>query len=231
MRPHDWSGFAALAAAIAAVGALACGRATWALGALATAAVAGVLTRWWSVTRPAPMPHALRWTLAFPRGNQSPADLGRILEPRPGERILEVGPGTGAHAIPVAAALEPAGRLDVFDVQQAMLDDVMANAGARGVRNIVATRGDARRLPYDDATFDAAYLVGVLGEIPDGDAALRELRRVVKRDGRLVVGEVAFDPDFVRFGALESRARAASFALERRAGGALSYLARSRAVG
>jgi hypothetical protein len=46
-----------------------------------------------------------------------------------------------------------------------------------------------------------------------------------------VVGEVAFDPDFVRFGALESRARAASFALERRAGGTLSYLARFRAVG
>jgi ubiquinone/menaquinone biosynthesis C-methylase UbiE len=71
----------------------------------------------------------------------------------------------------------------------------------------------------------------VLGEIPDGQAALRELRRVLKPSGRLVIGEVFFDPDFVRFGVLTSRAERASFAFERRQGGGLSYLARFRATG
>src|SRR5262245_14941496 len=230
MRRHDWSGFFVLAAGTLAVLDLARGRSGRAAAWLALAAIAAVLTRYWSLRHPAPMPHLLRWTLALPRGNQSPAHLRQILEPRSGERILEIGPGVGIHAVPIAASLEPGGMLDVFDLQREMLDDVMARARARAVTNIAARLGDARTLPYPDATFDGAYLVGVLGEIPDGQVALRELRRVLKPDGRLVVGEVFIDPDFVSFGTLSSRATEASFAFERRLGGALSYLARFRPV-
>jgi SAM-dependent methyltransferase len=229
MRPHDWSGFAALGAGIGALVAFARGNPAWALVWLAVAIVAGILTRWWSTHRPAPMPHLLRWTLLVPRGNQSPRHLARVLEPRAGERMLEIGPGIGIHAIPVAAALAPGGSLEVLDVQQAMLDDVLRRARDAGVANLTAKCGDARALPYEDARFDAAYLVGVLGEIPDPYATLRELRRVLKPSGRLVVGEVIFDPDFVRFGALRARAEEAAFGFERRLGGALSYLARFRA--
>jgi len=228
MRAHDWSGFAALGAGIYALVAFARGDSAWALASIAIALVAGVLTRWWSTRRPAPMPHLLRWTLLVPRGNQSPHHLARVLEPRAGERILEIGPGIGIHAIPVAAALAPGGSLDVLDVQQAMLDDVVRRARDAGVANLTARRGDARALPYEDARFDAAYLVGVLGEIPDPQATLRELRRVLKPGGRLVVGEVFFDPDFVRFGALRARAEEAAFGFERRLGSGLSYLARFR---
>jgi ubiquinone/menaquinone biosynthesis C-methylase UbiE len=118
----------------------------------------------------------------------------------------------------------------VFDVQREMLDDVMTRARAAGVTNIIAEQGDARNLPYPDATFDGAYLVGVLGEIPDGHTALRELWRVLKPDGRLVIGEVFFDPDFVPFATLTGRAARASFAFERKLGGSLSYLARFRRI-
>jgi ubiquinone/menaquinone biosynthesis C-methylase UbiE len=111
-------------------------------------------------------------------------------------------------------------------VQQAMLDEVMRRSREVGITNIVPQLGDARRLPYADRTFDAAYLIGVLGEIPDERAALCELRRVLKPDGRLVVGEIFFDPDFVRFGPLRTRAAEATFAFERRIGGSMSYLAR-----
>src|SRR5262245_5405293 len=174
------------------------------------------------------MPHPLRWTLAVPRGNLSPSHLARILEPRPGECILEIGPGTGTYSLPVATALAPGGTLDVLDVQLAMLAEVTSRARAAGVTNVAPTHGDARALPYPDRTFDAAYLVGVLGEIPGEAAALRELRRVLRPGGRLVVGEVAFDPDFVRFGVLERRADAAAFTIDRKLGGALYYLARFR---
>ena len=231
MRRHDWSGFAALGATMIALVELGRGHSTSAFMWLVVAVATAVLTRYWSITYPAPMPHLLRWTLAVPRGNHSPEHVKRILEPRRGERLLEIGPGTGIHAIPVAAALAPDGVLDVYDVQQAMLDDVMARARADGVTNITPKQGDAQKLPYTDGTFDGAYLVGVLGEIPDGQATLRELRRVLKPHGRLVIGEVFFDPDFIRFGALERRAAEASFAFERRLGGALTYLARFRRNG
>ncbi|HJQ85724.1 MAG TPA: methyltransferase domain-containing protein [Candidatus Binatia bacterium] len=228
MRRHDWSGFAALGASIVALVTLARGNPAVALAWFGAAVVAGVLTRYWSIRHPAPMPHVLRWTLAVPRGNHGPAHVRRLLEPRPGERLLEIGPGTGIHAVPVAAALAPGGTLDVLDAQQAMLADVLRRAAGAGVGNIAARRGDAQRLPYADASFDGAYLVGVLGEIPDGDATLRELRRVLKPSGRLVVGEVLLDPDYVAFGALRRRAGLAGFAFERRTGNALSYLARFR---
>jgi SAM-dependent methyltransferase len=228
VRLHDWTGFAALAAILHTVGALAFGNIPAAKIGLVVTIVLGVMTRYLSVTRPGPMPHLLRWTLAVPRGNLSPAHLLTVLEPSSGERILEIGPGTGLYSIPVATALGPGGSLDVLDVQEAMLDEVTARARAAGVGNITPTCGDARTLPYPDAAFDAAFLVGVLGEIPDEAAALRELRRVLKPRGRLVVGEVAFDPDFVRLGSLQRRTGEARFAFERRQGGALSYLARFR---
>ena len=68
----------------------------------------------------------------------------------------------------------------------------------------------------------------VLGEIPDQDAALRELRRVLKPTGRLVVGELAVDPHVVFPGALERRAQAAGLRVEHRDGSALGYFARLR---
>jgi SAM-dependent methyltransferase len=70
----------------------------------------------------------------------------------------------------------------------------------------------------------------VLGEIPDQDAALRELARVLRPDGRLVVGEslASGDPHAVTFGKLRERAESAGFGLERRRGGPLAFFASFR---
>ena len=118
-----------------------------------------------------------------------------------------MGPGTGYYALPVAEWLAPDGQLDVLDVQQEMLDHTLRRAREHGIDNITPARADARELPYPDDSFDGAYLVTVLGEIPDQDAALRELRRVVKPGGRIVVGELFGDPHMVTHGALAGRAR------------------------
>lgn len=97
-----------------------------------------------------------------------------------------------------------------------------------GLTNVVSGR-DAQALPYPAVTFDAAYLAVVLGEIPDQGAALRELARVLKPGGRLVVGEVLPDFHMVPFGALKARAEEAGLRFERRLGGPLGYFASFRA--
>ena len=193
-------------------------------GSLLAAAVAVVLRE---RRNPTACPYSQRWMLEFPRPWLTTSRLLEILEPKPGERLLEIGPGTGVQTLPVARALEPGGSMDVLDVQREMLDALMRRASDEGVSNIRPEQRDARRLPYDDATFDGAYLVTTLGEIPDQDAALRELRRVIKPGGRLVVGEIPLlDPHFVRFPVLERRAEAAGFRLDRRLGPSLGYYAR-----
>lgn len=88
-----------------------------------------------------------------------------------------------------------------------MLAALARRARRAGVGNIAATHGDAERLPYPDACFDAVYLIGVLGEVPNRMAALREFRRVLKPDGRLVVGESFLrDPDAIRLATLRDEA-------------------------
>jgi ubiquinone/menaquinone biosynthesis C-methylase UbiE len=152
--------------------------------------------------------------------------LVAVLDPNPGERILEVGPGTGHYTLAVAARIGPEGRLQVLDVRQSFLDHTIARARRRGYDNVLATRGSGAALPFPDRSFDAAYLVSVLGEIPDPTAALAELRRVLKPGGRLVIGEILLDPDFPRFGWLVELASARGLRLERRAGSTLAYFAR-----
>lgn len=176
--------------------------------------------------KPLPCPFAARWLLAVPRPYLTPEALRRTLQPRPGQRLLELGPGTGYHALPIAGWLAPEGTLDVLDIQQEMLDDLMARARKRGIENIAPRQGDARGLPYPDASFDGAYLVTVLGEIPDQAAALRELHRVLRPGARLVIGEIPpLDPHFVRFAVLRRRCASAGFRFRVRHGPRLAYLA------
>jgi ubiquinone/menaquinone biosynthesis C-methylase UbiE len=152
-----------------------------------------------------------------------------VLEPQAGQQLLEVGPGPGYHTFAVAERLTPGGQLHVFDIQQEMLDALMQRAARREVDNVVPRQGDARKLPYADESFDGALLVTVLGEIPDQELALRELQRVIRPGGRLVVGETpALDPHFVRHPVLRRRAEAAGFRFERREGPGLAFLARFR---
>ena len=184
-----------------------------------------VAALWWR-RNPSACPYSQRFWIEAPHPFITRERLREILEPVSGERMLEVGPGTGYYALPVAGWLGPHGRLDVLDIQQEMLDHTLRRAADAGVENIAPARADARELPYPDDSFDAAYLVTVLGEIPDQDAALRELRRVVKPDGRIVVGELFGDPHMVTHGALRRRAAAAGLSVERKLGGRLWHFTR-----
>jgi ubiquinone/menaquinone biosynthesis C-methylase UbiE len=179
---------------------------------------------------PSACPYGLRFSLDLPHPFVTRPRLREMLSPQPGQRVLEVGPGTGYYALQVARWLEPSGTLDILDIQQEMLDHTMHRARAMGVLNIVPRWGEAQALPYPDHHFDSAYLVATLGEVPDKGRALRELGRVLKRGGRLVVGEVLLDPHKVTFEELRRLTDAGGLDHERTLKGALGYFAAFRAT-
>jgi SAM-dependent methyltransferase len=178
---------------------------------------------------PSVCPYGLRFSLALPRPFVTRSRLREILSPEPGERMLEVGPGTGYYSLHAARWLESDGTLEILDIQQEMLDHTIRRAQTLSISNIIPTRGDAQALPYPDGRFDAAYLVATLGEVPDKERALHELGRVLKPGGRLVVGESQPDPHMVSFDKLRMLADVAGLSNERRVGGRLGYLASLRA--
>ena len=197
-------------------------RPTILISAVAGAVVAAAL--WWR-KHPSACPYGQRFWIEAPHPFITRDRLREALAPKAGETVLEVGPGTGYYTLFVARSLLPDGVLHIIDVQQEMLDHTMRRARLETITNIEPRLGDARALPYDHASFDAAVLVTVLGEVPDQDAALSELRRVLKPGGRLVVGELFGDPHMVREAALRRRATAAGLQSERRIGPRWAYFA------
>jgi ubiquinone/menaquinone biosynthesis C-methylase UbiE len=193
--------------------------------ALLAAFVAAAL--WWR-RNPSAMPYWQRLFVELPHPGITRGRLIEVLEPGPRERVLEVGPGTGYYSLAVAERLGDRGRLEVYDLQQQMVDHVLRRAGERSLKNVTGWTGDAQDMLFEKDRFDAAYLTVMLGEIPDQDAALRELARVVKPGGRVVVGEIAVDPHYVSFSSLRERAERAGLELERRVGGGFAYFARFR---
>jgi SAM-dependent methyltransferase len=190
----------------------------------AALAVAGAAL-WWR-KNPSACPYSQRFWVEAPHPIITRSRLREVLESKQGERVLEVGPGTGYYTLDVAEWVGPDGSVDILDLQQEMLDHTMRRAAERSLANLTPTRSDATALPFENETFDAAFLVTVLGEIPDQDAALRELARVLKPGGRLVVGELLGDPHYVALGPMRLRAAAAGLGFERRSGNALGYFAR-----
>jgi ubiquinone/menaquinone biosynthesis C-methylase UbiE len=191
-----------------------------AAGALAAVAAGAAVV----LTDQAPYPYAQRRVLDLPLPLLTVRRLDVLLRPRPGERVLEVGPGTGLQSLHVAPQLGAGGELAIVDVQQQMLDHVMARAARRSIGTITPHLASAEALPFPDGHFDAAYLVTVLGEVPRPAAALAELRRVLKPDGRLVVGEFA-DRHHLTLTTLMALANEAGLHFVRRTGVPLAYYA------
>ena len=198
-------------------------------GILAGAALAVVGVALWWRKNPSACPYSQRFWVQAPHPGITRDRLREILTPAPGERVLEIGPGTGYYTLDMAGWVGHEGSIEIFDLQQEMLDHTIRRARERGLWNVNPTQGDAQDLPYEDDSFDAAILITVLGEIPDQEAALREVARVLRPGGRLIVGELFGDPHMVATGALDRRAESAGLRNAGRVGNALAYFARLEA--
>ena len=144
---------------------------------------------------------------------------------RPGMRVLEIGPGVGYLTVPAARALGDAGRLVALELQPAMARRARERVAAAGLRNVEVREGDVTAAPLEPAAYDLAFLVTVLGEIPDRDAAIARLRGALKPGGILSVTEVFGDPHYQRYADLERRCLAAGLAPQGREGSWLFYTA------
>jgi ubiquinone/menaquinone biosynthesis C-methylase UbiE len=198
-------------------------RARGLLGAAALATLGGAL--WWR-KNPSACPYGQRFWVQAPHPIITRERLRDVLRPEPGERVLEIGPGTGYYSLDLAEWVGPEGTLEIFDIQREFLDHVGRRAAERGLTNVVPTQGDATVLAYADDSVDAVVLTTVLGEIPDPIAALREIRRVLKPSGRLVVGELFGDPHFTTQSALRRQSAEAGLAWQEHSGNWFGYFAR-----
>jgi ubiquinone/menaquinone biosynthesis C-methylase UbiE len=193
------------------------------LGAAALATLGAAL--WWR-KNPSACPYGQRFWVEAPHPVISRDRLRSVLRPESAERILEIGPGTGYYTLDMAEWVGPEGKIEIFDLQQKFLDHTAGRAGKQGLTNVVPTQGDATALPYEAGSMDAVVLTAVLGEIPEPAAALRQIHRVLRPGGRLIVGELFGDPHFTTQATLKRQASEAGLAWETCSGNWFGYFAR-----
>lgn len=207
-------------------------RPIFAAAGAAAAAAAAVLggALWWR-KHPSACPYSQLFWVEAPHPLITRSRLRKVLAPRLGEHLLEVGIGSGYYSLDLAEWVGAAGTVEIFDLQQEMLDHVLGRATERGVTNLSPTRGDATDLPFEDGSMDGTVLIAVLGEIPDREAAVAEIARVLRPGGRLIVGELFGDPHFTTPGEIERIGSEAGLVLESRSGpwvGSFSLLRKPR---
>jgi demethylmenaquinone methyltransferase / 2-methoxy-6-polyprenyl-1,4-benzoquinol methylase len=112
-------------------------------------------------------------------------DLARV---GPGSRVLDVATGTGDLAIELARRVVPGGEVLGTDFSEVMLD--RARAKAAGDESIRFEWADATALPYEDGSFDAATVGFGARNYDDLGKGLREMARVVRPGGRVMVLEI-----------------------------------------
>lgn len=157
---------------------------------------------------------------------QAVAGAERLLDragARSGMRILDAGCGPGRLTLPAARRVGDAGHVVALDVQSKMLERLRHRLEREKLGNVeplLAGLGDGG-LPVD--TFDVAFLVTVLGEVPDKVTALREIHASLRPGAVLSVTEVLPDPHYQTVRRLRALAEQTGFEEQRLFQGRLAY--------
>lgn len=201
-------------------------------GVAVAAGLAGVVLAWryasrrWSL----PCPATLGWVLDL-QFRELILPTSRVLDCiglRPGQRVLEVGPGTGYMSAPAARRLGETGRLVALELQPEMARRARERLAADGITNAEVREGDVLTAPLEPQAYDVAFLVTVLGEIRDRDLAIARLRDALKPGGILSFTEIVGDPHYQRYDDLQRRCLAAGLEPAGRCGSWLAYTANFR---
>src|SRR5215467_6764744 len=110
-------------------------------------------------------------------------DAIRRMAIKPGDRVLEVGVGTGINA----DLYPPDCAVTGIDLSSPMLEKARDRVARKGVRNVRLLQMDAANLKFADDTFDIVYAPYVISVVPDPVSVAREMRRVCRPGGRIVI--------------------------------------------
>jgi arsenite methyltransferase len=113
--------------------------------------------------------------------------LGRV---EPGAIVLDLGCGAGTDLLIAAQMTGPTGHVIGVDMTSAMLDRARESADAMGLDNVALHEALIESLPLADASVDAVISNGVIDLVPDKDAVLDEIDRVLRPGGRLQLADV-----------------------------------------
>jgi len=123
---------------------------------------------------------------------------------------MELGPGPGFFSAQVARSV-PRGHLCLVDVQREMLQKVRRRLARAGTTNVSFAQAEASALPFARDAFDVAFLVAVLGEVPDPGACAGSMCNTIRPGGMLSVSELPGDPDAMPESEVRAIAAAAGF--------------------
>lgn len=109
-----------------------------------------------------------------------------LLQPAPGERILDIGCGSGAFCRELAPRIAPGGSVVGIDHAPAAVDVALRLSALEDRSVLTFAEADGHDLPFADASFDAAVCISVLGFCENPERVLAEARRVLRPGGRFL---------------------------------------------
>lgn len=200
------------------------------LGLVFLTLMVSVVWRWASRRFQLPCPAEFEFLLENPyvrhfAGADRIIQLGQI---QAGMSVLDVGCGPGRITLPLAEAVGADGSVTALDLQEKMLNRVRERASQSGLGNIEFIHGGAGSGLLPNERFDRAILVTVLGEIPEREAALREILHALKPGGVLLVGELLPDPHYQTKQAVRTTGEAAGFEFMDCTGSVVAHTTRLR---
>ena len=134
---------------------------------------------------------------------------------RPGETVLDLGSGGGIDCFLAARRVGPGGRVIGVDMTEEMIRLARENAAKSGLNNVEFRLGEIEKLPLEDSSVDVAISNCVINLSTDKERVFREVYRVLKPGGRLMVSDIVLD------GELSQRVRESTAAYTGCIGGAL----------
>ncbi len=145
-------------------------------------------------------------------------------------KVLELGSGTGFLTVEAVRRVGSSGRLYCVDIQPDMVVETREKVLNHNLGNVDLVVANALTLPFKDNSFDLAFLIMVLGEIPKSDVALKELNRVIVPGGVLSVSEFIFDPHYSLRSTVKTKAKHAGFAIVKESGKFFAYALNFRKI-